>query len=87
MCVACRQSQDKKTLIRLVRTADGVFVDQTGKMPGRGAYLHADPTCWELGLKKHLQKALRAVFSEEDKDRLNSYLETLTVDSELEIEE
>ncbi len=80
MCVSCRQSQDKRTLVRLVRTPDGVFVDETGKMPGRGAYLHADPSCWETGVKKYLQKALRTTLTEADLDRLSAYLESTVVD-------
>lgn len=82
MCVTCRQSQDKRSLIRLVRTLDGVFVDETGKMPGRGAYLHADQTCWEAGLKEYLQKALKTTLTEEDLDRLGPYLETRISDPE-----
>lgn len=84
MCVACRQSQDKKTLVRLVRTPEGVFVDETGKLPGRGAYLHADPSCWETGVKRYLQQALRTTFSEADLKRLSAYLDSLEVDSETE---
>ena len=82
MCVACRQSQDKKTLVRLVRTPEGVFVDETGKLPGRGAYLHADPSCWEIGVKRYLQQALRTTFTEADLKRLSFYLDSLEVDSE-----
>lgn len=80
MCVACRQSQEKRTLVRLVRTPEGVFIDETGKLPGRGAYLHADPVCWEIGVKKHLQKALRATYSEADLERLGAYLDSLGED-------
>ena len=82
MCVACRQSQDKKNLVRLVRTPDGVFVDETGKMPGRGAYLHEDPSCWESGVNKYLQKALRTTYREDDLERLSDYLNSLREDSE-----
>lgn len=87
MCVACRQSQDKKTLVRLVRTPDGVFVDETGKLPGRGAYLHADPSCWESGMKKYLQKALRTTFSKADLDRLSAYLDSIPVNSDTDKQE
>jgi predicted RNA-binding protein YlxR (DUF448 family) len=87
MCVACRQSQDKKTLVRLVRTPDGVLVDETGKLPGRGAYLHADPSCWESGMKKYLQKALRTTFSKADLDRLSAYLDSIPVNSDTDKQE
>lgn len=70
MCVACRQSQDKKSLVRLVRTPDGVVVDQTGKLAGRGAYLHANPDCWERGVKKYLEKALNTTLNEKNRTEL-----------------
>ncbi len=75
MCVACRQSQDKKTLVRIVRTPQGVVVDETGKMPGRGAYLHRDPTCWEKGIKGNLSKALNTELSGADREKLMAYLD------------
>jgi predicted RNA-binding protein YlxR (DUF448 family) len=77
MCVACRESQDKKTLVRIVRTPEGVVVDESGKLPGRGAYLHADPTCWEKGLNRHLSRALNADLSAADRERLLVYLDNL----------
>ena len=39
MCVACRQMKPKTELIRVVNTTDGVVVDGTGKLNGRGVYL------------------------------------------------
>ncbi len=78
MCVACRQSQDKKSLVRIVRTQEGVYVDETGKLSGRGAYLHADPSCWEIGLKKSLERALKTSFTEQDRDRLLQYQDILS---------
>jgi hypothetical protein len=78
MCVACRQSQDKKSLVRIVRTKEGVFVDEIGKQAGRGAYLHADPSCWEIGLKKSLERALKTSFTEQDRERLLQYQNILS---------
>ena len=77
MCIACRESQAKKTLIRLVRTPDGIVVDPTGKLPGRGAYLHADPDCWEVGLKSALTSSLKRELNAEDRQRLRLELEAL----------
>jgi len=74
MCVACRESQDKKTLVRIVRTKEGIFVDETGKIPGRGAYLHKDPSCWERGINTGLEKSLKVGLSAADIDRMNEYL-------------
>ena len=60
-CVACRRTDAKRGLFRLVREADGrVAVDPTGKRAGRGAYLCHDPACWEQALRRHgLERALR----------------------------
>lgn len=39
-CVVTKEMKPKQELIRIVRTKEGeVFVDPTGKMNGRGAYL------------------------------------------------
>jgi predicted RNA-binding protein YlxR (DUF448 family) len=61
-CVACREEAGKGRLIRLVRSPDGgVVVDATGRMPGRGAYLHPDPACIEIARKRRsLDRALGA---------------------------
>ena len=60
-CVACRQESGKKRLIRFTRNAGGAIVeDPTGRAPGCGAYLHDDPDCRALALKKRgLERALR----------------------------
>lgn len=60
-CVACRRTDAKRGLLRLVRNAEGrVELDRSGKLNGRGAYLCHDPACWEQALKrKGLERALR----------------------------
>src|SRR5947209_1216587 len=60
-CIACRTSDAKRGLIRLVRTPEGsVEIDETGKKAGRGAYLCRVRECWEIGLaKKALDNALK----------------------------
>lgn len=75
-CVGCRQVQEKHGLIRLVRTASGVVVDETGKLTGRGAYLHDRKSCWEAGLAGSLARALRTEMDQPSKDRLQDYMET-----------
>jgi predicted RNA-binding protein YlxR (DUF448 family) len=60
-CIACRRSDAKRGLLRLVRDGEGrVALDPTGKRAGRGAYLCHNPACWEQALKRHaLEHALR----------------------------
>jgi predicted RNA-binding protein YlxR (DUF448 family) len=79
-CVGCRSVLSKRQMIRLVRTPEGVLVDPTGKLAGRGAYLHDRRECWELGLRGSLARALKAVLSVEDRDRLEAYMKTLPVE-------
>ena len=60
-CIGCRQSKEKKELIRIVRDKENnVFVDLTGKQNGRGAYICEDVHCLEKAMKtKALEKTLK----------------------------
>jgi predicted RNA-binding protein YlxR (DUF448 family) len=71
-CVVCRQTSDKRTLTRIVRTPeDGVVVDVTGKRNGRGAYVCDQDACWEQALMTAvLDRALRTTLTEADRVRL-----------------
>jgi predicted RNA-binding protein YlxR (DUF448 family) len=81
-CVGCRDVLPKRQMIRIVRTADGVKVDLTGKLAGRGAYLHDRRQCWERGLKGPLAHALKATISEDERAKLDEFMKTLPVDAE-----
>jgi uncharacterized protein len=71
MCVVCRDKAGKRALTRVVRTEQGLQVDSSGKMNGRGAYLCDRETCWETAVKTDLlAKALRMPLTEEDRERL-----------------
>ena len=61
-CVACRTSDAKRGLLRVVRQPDGsVAYDPKGKMPGRGAYVCAQAACIALARKqKKLERSLKA---------------------------
>lgn len=78
-CVACRQTREKKDLIRLVSTNnDGAEIDMIGKQPGRGAYLCPRRACWELALKKNrLEHALRTKLRDDSRECLREYAHTL----------
>lgn len=76
-CVGCRTVMAKRQLVRIVRTADGVLVDPTGKLAGRGAYLHDRRSCWEAGLKGRLADALKVVLSANDREHLEAFMNTL----------
>jgi uncharacterized protein len=76
-CVGCRTVMAKRQLVRIVRTPDGVLVDPTGKLAGRGAYLHDRRSCWETGLKGSLAHALRVDLTAADRQHLEVFMSTL----------
>ena len=76
-CVGCRQVLPKQALTRIVASADGVQVDLTGKKNGRGAYLHNLKACWQKGLNGALSGALRRPLTDEDRQNLTKFMETL----------
>ncbi len=67
----------KRQLVRVVRSADGVLVDPTGKLAGRGAYLHDRRSCWEAGLKGSLAHALKVNLTAADRERLVAFMNSL----------
>lgn len=80
-CVGCREVMAKRALIRIVRGDGGVQIDPTGKLPGRGAYLHDINSCWAKGLKGSLAHALRTTLNEQDLDALKSHMAILEADT------
>ena len=82
-CVGCREVLPKRRLIRLVRTAEGVQVDPTGKLAGRGAYLHDRRECWERALRGPLAHALKTTLSVDDRTRLEEFMRSLPAEAEL----
>jgi predicted RNA-binding protein YlxR (DUF448 family) len=82
-CIACRKVAGKRALIRLVRTENGVEVDSTGKMAGRGAYLHPVQTCWQVVLEgNRLGSAMRTRLSAENRAELFEFSKTLPESAE-----
>ena len=76
-CVGCREVLSKRQMIRIVRTEEGVQVDPTGKLAGRGAYLHDRHSCWERGIKGALAHALKTELSPDDRALLEEFMKAL----------
>lgn len=84
-CIACRRTDAKRGLVRLVRDGEGrVAYDPTGKRAGRGAYLCHDPKCWEQALKRNgLTRALRVeTLHADDVAALQALAQSLAVAAE-----
>lgn len=79
-CVGCRLVLPKRNLVRVVRTGEGIKIDLTGKLAGRGAYLHDRRSCWEKGLKGSLAHALKTELSEKEREYLYEYMAGLSDD-------
>lgn len=80
ICIACRQANPKRGLVRVVRTPHGhVEVDLTGKANGRGAYVCHQPACWQAIIERGvLASALRMPhISEEDRAALVAFARTI----------
>ena len=53
-------------------------MDLSGKLPGRGAYLHPSSDCWEArSAGNRIQQALRTKLSEEDRRALVEFMQSL----------
>jgi uncharacterized protein len=78
-CTGCATSSDKRRFIRVVRTPEGhVEVDPSGKANGRGAYLCADPDCFEMARKRRkLDSALRVTLKDDDYTRLKRDIDSV----------
>ncbi len=60
MCVGCREMKEKRSLLRIVKNAEGaISFDRVGKAPGRGAYICKTRECLDRAMKqKQLERAL-----------------------------
>ena len=64
-------------MTRIVRRPDGVQIDPSGKLSGRGAYLHDKKTCWERGMRGAIARALKIELTRTDLELLTAYKDTL----------
>lgn len=75
MCVVTRERYPKKDLIRVVKTDEGVIVDETGKVNGHGVYLKKDIAVIEIAQTKGLLKrALETEIPESVYEELKSII-------------
>lgn len=76
-CIVTKEMMPKQQLIRVVRNKEGeVFIDETGKQNGRGAYLTKDASVVETARQKSiLSHHLKAKVDDEIYDKLMSIVE------------
>ncbi len=75
-CIACNENFPKKQLIRIVNNKDeGIMVDYTGKLNGRGAYICKSAECIK-NIKKtgRLANALKSKIPEIIYEEIEDYV-------------
>ena len=75
-CIGCNAQKDKKDLIRIVKSKDGVIgIDKTGKANGRGAYICNNIDCLEKVIKTNrLEKIFETKISKEIYENLRGVI-------------
>lgn len=83
MCVVCKTKKEKTEFLRVVLRPDKtVEVDQTGKMPGRGAYVCNNSLCLskasnapllDRGLKSHVGDRTKEIIKHRAQDLKNEH--------------
>ena len=71
-CVGCPEMRQKKELVRVVKSPEGVIsLDFRGKAPGRGAYLCPNSECLKKAIRaKALERAFDTRIPQEILDEL-----------------
>lgn len=71
-CVGCGEMIAKKEMLRVVKTKDNeIMLDLTGKLNGRGAYIHLNKTCFDQAVKsKGLERSFKMSIEQNIYDRL-----------------
>ena len=79
MCVGCREMKEKKTLIRVVRSPEGLIsLDPTGKKPGRGAYVCRQAECLRRAIRqKQLERQLEITLTPDITEALTAEMKRL----------
>lgn len=75
-CLGCGEMIGKKGAVRVVRSKEGdVFLDETGKKAGRGAYLCREAECFaQVRKARKLDRALKCAVPDEIYDTIEKEL-------------
>ena len=78
-CIICGDKRSKRELTRIVATpSEGVIIDPSAKMQGRGTYVCKDGECASQGLRRgRLEYALRVELEDEQWIKLQTSVEAL----------
>jgi len=66
-CIVCKACKPKRDLARIVKNADGLNYDASGKLNGRGAYVCKSEECIKkLAKGKFLNRAFKMEVTDEE---------------------
>ena len=75
MCVVCRAMKEKSDLLRITKYDGSFFIDKTGKMPGRGAYICKGGDCREKFEKQRsFERAFKGAVPQDLKENIKKEL-------------
>ena len=83
-CMACREHKPKRELLKVTRSPEGdVYLDQSGKGAGRGAYICPRPACLKRVIKsKALERSLKCKLDETVYRALDKAIDTIAREAE-----
>ena len=78
-CIGCREMNNKKDLIRILKTdTEGIIIDVTGKKNGRGAYICPNADCFAKAVaSKGLERSFKMPIEKSVYDKLAKELENI----------
>lgn len=77
-CVGCRMMKNKKELIRILKTDEGIIIDDTGMKNGRGAYICPNAQCLKKAIEnKGLERSFKMPVDKEVYDNLKGVFENI----------
>lgn len=76
-CSVCRTQKNKNELLRIVKNKDNIIkIDETGKEPGRGAYICYNMECLKKAQKtKKIEQALEIKIEKETYEQIQNIIE------------
>jgi len=75
-CVGCGARAPQPSLLRFVAAGPALAPDALRQLPGRGAWLHWEPACWDAFVRRRgAVRSLRMAPSRAARDALRGALE------------
>ena len=77
-CIVCRTQKNKNELLRIVKNKENIIkVDESGKEPGRGAYICYNMDCFEKAKKsKKLERTLEIKINDDTYEQIKNAIES-----------